>query len=156
MSRGPTIKSPLRVAIRAALAIGVLTSTSAGLAAAEIHSPRSTSQKIVMTLSLKPVPVGQFVVADLHKSTLASGTSLRHLTISWGDGSKLVTLTSLSAIASHSFSRTGSFKVKATLTNSRNNVTTTTITEVASPARRVYWTTFNSGSVNYQDRKSVV
>jgi hypothetical protein len=150
MSSSQPRSMAFRVSKLTSIAAVTLGSMGIGLAAAAGQTPQSVSQKVVLSLSVKNVPLGQNVVADVHKSTLASGTSLRHLTVNWGDGTPSVTLKSLKFTSLHRYSRTGSFRVKVTLTNSRNTVTTASVIETVALAQHVYWTLFNGTNSNYQ------
>jgi hypothetical protein len=59
----------------------------------------------------------QTVVASVARSSLPRGDHLRSASVSWGDGSKPTTLTSLASRATHSYAHAGPFVIVATLTD---------------------------------------
>jgi len=78
-----------------------------------------------------------------------SGTTLRRVTISWGDGSPPAVLHSLAASPAHHFHYAGHFTVKATVTDSKGVSTTASLGERV-VVQNVYWDLFWGQSLDYQ------
>jgi hypothetical protein len=76
----------------------------------------------VVTLTPSASTLGGTVTAAVGKSTKPAGDSLRTIRLSWGDGSKAVTLSSLSSRPNHRYSHAGAFTVRLTLVDQHGNV----------------------------------
>ncbi len=89
----------------------------------------STPQAIV-TLLPPTVAVGQLATAAVSKSVLPKGDSAKKLVLTWGDGSKAVTLASLGARATHQFVDPGRYTVTLKLTDAHGKTVSGSAIEV--------------------------
>jgi PKD domain len=90
---------------------------------------KAVSLKAVLSLSATSTVTGRKVTASLKKSTVPKGDKLTKIKLSWGDGSKTVTLASLKSTTTHRFAKAGNFKVRLTLTDKHKKTASTTVTE---------------------------
>jgi sugar lactone lactonase YvrE len=121
------------------------------LASATGASARSNAARLKAALALTPSTAltRETVSASFKGSSVPRGTTLRKVTISWGDGTPPVALHKLTATATHHFAHAGQFTVKATVTDSKGKSVTTTRGEKV-VVQDVYWDLFNGASLDYQ------
>jgi sugar lactone lactonase YvrE len=108
----------------------------------------SAALHAVLTVTPRTVQIDQPVVADVHQSTLRSGTTLKKVTV-WGDG-KATVLTSLKQTPAHRFARTGRFNVREVLTDSTGKSSSASVAEVVVPVQHVFWDLFYGRSLMHQ------
>lgn len=77
------------------------------------------------------------------------GTTLRSVTIDWGDHTRPVVLHSLGATAKHHYTGPGKYSVHAKVTDSSGRSATASRSEKV-VTQNVYWDLFNGGSLSYQ------
>jgi PKD domain len=92
-------------------------------------SQKAVSLKAVLTLSATSTVTGRKVTASVRKSTVPKGDKLTKITLSWGDGSKVVTLGGLKSTTTHRYAKAGTFKVRLTLTDKHKKKVSATVTE---------------------------
>jgi hypothetical protein len=78
--------------------------------------------KAVVTLSPTTSQLGHTVTAAVSRSTVPRRDPLKRIRLSWGDGSKAITLANLSKHATHRYAVPGAYTVRLTLTDARNSV----------------------------------
>jgi hypothetical protein len=127
----------------------MIASTSLATISAASTMSRSTTLHAVLSVTPQTVQIGQPVVADVHHSTLRSGTALRKVTVTWGDG-KATVLRSLSQTPLHRFAHTGHFTIKAVIADNKGRSSSAAVAEVVVPVQHVYWDLFYSGSTSHQ------
>lgn len=108
--------------------LGVLLAVPACAPALAAASPRGA---LAPALTLAPTlsVVGQSVAAEIAKTVVPRGDRLTKITLRWGDGSKAVTVPSLSAVPRHAYQRAGVFSVVVTMTDVRGHVASARRTE---------------------------
>src|SRR4029079_4425931 len=92
----------------------------------------------VVTLTPSSATVNQVVTAGLAKSTRPAGDTLSKITLSWGDGSKAVTLATLSSRPAHRYVRPGHFTVTASITDQHGITSHGSAVEVVTPPAGSY------------------
>jgi hypothetical protein len=117
----------------ARLALVLLSSAGLTLTAATgtatASAAKGTPLKAVLSISPTSTATGRSVTAMVAKSTLPRGDKLTKITLSWGDGSKTVTLASLRAKPAHKYSKAGKYSVRLTLTDKHKKTVHATATE---------------------------
>ncbi|MGD0395099.1 MAG: PKD domain-containing protein, partial [Acidimicrobiales bacterium] len=86
--------------------------------------------KAVVTLLPATVAVGQNATVAVSKSVLPKGDSAKKLVLTWGDGSKAVTLASLGARAAHHYVAPGHYTVTVKLTDAHGQTVSGSAIEV--------------------------
>ena len=94
------------------LVISTLAIAGLGGTAGAADSPQA-----IVTLLPATVAVGQNATVAVSKSVLPKGDSAKKLTLTWGDGSKTVTLAGLGARATHQYVAPGHYAVTVKLTD---------------------------------------
>ena len=97
--------------------------------AAPTHPAAKPKLKAALSLSPRSSHPGQLVTASIRRSTVARGTTVRKITLSWGDHSKVVTVSSLSTTPTHRYAKVGHYAVTLTLTDSRKHTARATATQ---------------------------
>jgi hypothetical protein len=110
-------------------AIGFTNPASAGAAVA---------LKATVTLTPSSATINQVVTAGLANSTRPAGDMLSKITLTWGDGSKAVTLANLSSRPAHRYVRPGHFTVTASLTDQHGITVHGSAVEVVTPPAGSY------------------
>jgi hypothetical protein len=115
-----------------------------GLAAAggSVAVSNAAGLRAVLTLTPSKTFVGQIVVAGIARSTLANGTSVKRLTINWGDG-RTVRLGGLKSLSTHRYAHPGRFIVIEALTDSKGHTAHSSMPAVIAKPSRVFWDLFN-------------
>jgi len=135
--------------VATALSVSLVAAPGLGAAVGATGSSSPAAPRAVLTLEPAKTFVGQVVVADLARSTLAKGTSVRSLTVNWGDG-RTVRLGGLKSAATHRYARAGRFIVIETLVDTKGHTTRASMAEQIAKASRVYWDLFNGAAPQFQ------
>ncbi len=85
--------------------------------------------RTVLTATPALATVGQTVLAQVAKSTVPTGDHVAKITLSWGDGTTPVALSSLGATAGHAYRGTGAFTITARITDAHGATSTATSLE---------------------------
>jgi hypothetical protein len=83
-----------------------------------------------MSVTPRTAYLYQSVVVRLAKSLLPHGDHLKSARVSWGDGSKIVALKSLTRPVAHAYARSGRFTIAATITDIKGHHLRVTAKEV--------------------------
>jgi hypothetical protein len=108
-------------------AIGFTSPATAGAANAAV------ALRATVTLTPTSATINQVVTAGLAKSTRPVGDTLSKITLTWGDGSKAVTLANLNSRPSHRYVRPGHFTVTASITDQHGITAHGAAVEVVTP-----------------------
>ena len=105
--------------------------------------------RIAVSLTPRTALAGGDVRASFRGTTLKHGTTLRSVTIKWGDGTRPVVLHKLTASPTHRYRYPGHYTVRVSVTDGKG------VSGVVSIAERVvrqalYWDLFNGTSSDYQ------
>jgi hypothetical protein len=115
------------------LGLGLAGAGPASAAPLAVSAPaaalKTAPLKAVLSLSAASTVTDRSVTASVAKSTVPAGDKLTKITLSWGDGSKAVTLRSLKTKSSHRYSKAGSYTVRLTLTDKHKKTVHATATE---------------------------
>jgi hypothetical protein len=90
----------------------------------------SPTLKAVVSLSPQATTVGHRVTASINKSTLPKGDQTKKITLSWGDHTKTVKLTSLQTKPTHLYAVPGRYAVVLAITDQKNRKVQDAKTEV--------------------------
>ena len=134
------------MAVAAVLAATMGVGASSAFGAAQ----RTAGPTTALALSPPRAFTGQLVVADLHGSTVPTGTTLRRLTVNWGDGSRVASLVGLRSTPAHRYARPGRYVVSETLVDSAGRSSRRSRVELVAHAQRLYWDLFNGDGLQYQ------
>lgn len=127
--RGATGSARRRVTALAGGAVVALALAIVGTPALASAAAPRTALKAVLTTTPTLANVGQTVIARLARSTVPAGDHVAKITLSWGDGSKPVTLASLSSKAAHAYQVAGAFTITARLTDAHGASSTAKVAE---------------------------
>lgn len=129
MPAGPVARHPRAAVLLVALV--TMTSVLAGAAGAAAAAT-GTLGKLTAAVSLSPTStiIDRGVRASVTKSSLPRGDSIKSIKLSWGDGTKTVSLKSLRSTASHAYLRPGKFTVRVTITDRHGVTSSAAATEV--------------------------
>ena len=142
--------------VAVAVSATLVASTGLGLATAAGGSQRAAGPSAVLTLRPPSAFVGQLVVASVQRSSLPTGTTLKRLTINWGDGSRVASLAALRSMPSHRYARPGRFAITETLVDGKGASSHARHVEVVARSARVYWDLFNGAGAQYQLESAVL
>jgi hypothetical protein len=117
----------------AALCLLLTVGTVVGLTGAAANASAKvgpTTLKAVVSLAPRTSTVGERVTASVNKSTLPKGDKLKRITLSWGDHTKTVVLSSLKAKPIHRYGRAGRYLVVLSVTDQKHKIARHTAAEV--------------------------
>jgi alpha-tubulin suppressor-like RCC1 family protein len=114
----------------AGLFLGAPTAASAGMQRS--RAPGAGAEraakvlKAVLGLSAKRIIVGQKLTATAARSVVPKGDKVTKITLSWGDGTKSVTLARLSTKPTHRYARAGRYTVRLKITDRHRKAVSST------------------------------
>lgn len=143
---GAARRGLVSVAVAAVLAASTALGASSALGAGR----RSAGPTAALALSPPRAFAGQLVVAHVYGTVVPAGTTVRRLTINWGDGSRVASLGGLASTPAHRYARPGRFVVSVTLVDSAGQSSRASRVELVAHAQRLYWDLFNGDGPQYQ------
>jgi alpha-tubulin suppressor-like RCC1 family protein len=115
---GPCGSVALALILSGGLLLGAATAASAGTRTSAAGAQRAAKTlKAVLRLSASTTTVGHRITASLAKTILPKGDKLTKIILNWGDGTKVVTVASLSAKPAHRYAKAGRYTVRLTVTD---------------------------------------
>jgi sugar lactone lactonase YvrE len=127
----------------------VAISLAAATGSAATALPSAAKVKAALTLAPRTALPSGDVIASFNGSSVPRGTTLRSVTIDWGDHTRPVVLHSLNASPTHHYAEAGKYAVRAKVTNSKGKSAVASRSEKV-VVQNVYWDLFNGASLSYQ------